>query len=65
MKEGCLAIIVMFLAILVIDFLCTAGLLWLICWAFNLVFSWKIVFGVLAVIAILQAIFKSNVTVRK
>ena len=63
MKEGCAVIIAIFLAILVLDFLCTAGLLWLICWAFKLAFSWKVVFGIWAIIAILQAIFKPSVHV--
>lgn len=39
----------------------TAGLVWLVCWAFNLLWSWKIAIGVWALIFLLSAIFKSTV----
>ncbi len=50
-------------AILGISFLLTAGIFWLICWAFALTFSWKIAFGCWLVVLVLQSIFK--VTVHK
>lgn len=37
------------------SFLVTAGLLWLVCWAFSLTFSWKISFGVWITLMILRS----------
>lgn len=58
-----LIIIILYLAILCLSFLATAGLAWLVCWAFSLVFSWKIAIGVWAILALLSGVF--NVTIHK
>ncbi len=47
------------LATCVISFFGTALLIWLICWAFALTFSWKITFGIWIIICILRSIFKT------
>lgn len=52
-------------AILTISFFITAGIFWLICWAFAFTFSWKIAFGVWLVVLILRSIFKSSITIKK
>lgn len=54
-----------------IDFLCTAGLVWLFCWllpaigiasigSFAIVFSWKLVLVIWLIVVILHSIFHSN-----
>lgn len=60
---GFMLLIVMFLALLVIltvDFLITAGLVWIICWAFSIAFSWKIVIGVVAIQMLISFILYKN-----
>lgn len=44
----------------VLSFAITSGVLWLICWAFGLVFSWKIAFGVWLVLLLLSSFLKGN-----
>lgn len=61
-------LVVLFLAI---DFLITAGLVWLLCWllpaigvasigSFAIVFSWKLVLVIWLIVAILHSIFHIN-----
>lgn len=56
---------------LAIDFLITAGLVWLLCWllpaigvasigSFAIVFSWKLVLVIWLIVAILHSIFHTN-----
>ena len=54
---GCLLTLFLMLIGYGISFGVTAGAFWLICWALNFAFSWKIVVGVWVVICILQSIF--------
>lgn len=60
--------IVLFLAIAALDFLFTAGLVWLFCWllpaigiafigSFAIVFSWKLVLVIWLIVVILHSIF--------
>ena len=59
MKEygiGCLAVLGIFLLSFAISFLCTAAIVWLLCWALPLI-------GI--ILAILRSIFSSRVTVNK
>ena len=79
MKEygvGCLAVLGIFLFSLAISFLCTAAIVWLLCWALPLVgitaiagwtiaFSWKLVLIIAIILAILRSIFSAHVTVNK
>ena len=52
--------IIVFIALMALSFLFTSGLVWLVCWAFSLTFTWKLAVGVYAVIALLSGIFKST-----
>ena len=52
--------IIVFIALLALSFLFTSGLVWLVCWAFSLTFTWKLAVGVYAVIALLGGVFKST-----
>lgn len=65
-------IILLTLLIYAISFLCTAGLVWLLCWllpaigiasigSFVIVFSWKLALVVWLIIAILRSIFRVTV----
>ena len=40
-----------------------AGLVWLICWSFDLEFSWRYAFGVWLVWMLVSNLFKTKVTV--
>ena len=61
---GCLIALLIFIVAMVVDFLVTSGLVWLVCFAFGLIFSWKVVIGIWAVVILLQAIFGKNVIVK-
>lgn len=63
--------IILFLAAAAIDFLGTAGLVWLFCWllpaigiasigSFAIVFSWKLVLVIWLIVVILHSIFHAN-----
>ena len=65
-------IILLTLLIYAISFLCTAGLVWLLCWllpaigivsigSFVIAFSWKLVLVVWLIVAILRSIFRITV----
>lgn len=45
-KTGCMATLLIVLAILAVEFLVVAGLLSVACWAFGWVFTWKLAVGV-------------------
>lgn len=44
----------------ILSFLITSGIIWGICWAFALTFSWKMAFGIWLIILLLNAIFDSK-----
>ena len=63
--------IILFLALAALDFLFTAGLVWLFCWllpaigiasigSFTIVFSWKLVLVIWLIVVILHSIFRTN-----
>lgn len=52
--------VIMTIGLLALSFFVTAGIVWLICWAFSLTFSWKIAFGIWLVLVILRSIFKNT-----
>lgn len=62
---GCLGIIFILLGLLIVDFLFTSGIVWLVCFAFGLAFSWKIALGIWAIVALLHSIFTVNVHTKK
>ena len=49
-----LFVILFFLGCCVLSFFATAGLLWLICWAFGRMWSWRAVVGVWAILWIVS-----------
>ena len=61
-----LFVILAFVAIIGVSFLATAGILRLICWAFDLTWwSWKTSFGVWLAIALASSVFTSHIKVEK
>lgn len=56
MKKGIVYIVIIIIA-MIISFFLTAGLVSLVCWAFDLDFTWKLAAGVWAVIWLLKSIF--------
>ena len=63
--------IILFLALAALDFLFTAGLVWLFCWllpaigitaigTFTIAFSWKLALAIWLIIALLRSIFSST-----
>lgn len=58
-------IILLFVVLLGVDFLISALIVKGICWAFGMAFSWKLAIGVWLIISLLQAAFKTNVSVKK
>lgn len=63
-KRETVYIILIAIVLLGLDFLLTAGILRIICWAFNWAWSWKISIGIwcleMFVLSILRTIFKVN-----
>lgn len=60
---GCLLAVLLLLITGAVSFLITAGIVWVICWAFGFLFTWKLVIGIWAVLFLLRTVF--NVTVKK
>lgn len=56
-------IILAILICLVLSFGIFAGTAWLICWAFHLTFTWRVVIGCWLVFNLLKSIF--SITVKK
>ena len=63
--------IILFLALAALDFLFTAGLVWLFCWllpaigiasigSFVIAFSWKLVLVIWLIVVILHSTFRTN-----
>ena len=57
-----IAVIAVIVICLAISFGISAALVYGICWAFNLTFTWKIAFGVWLVLSLLSGFFKTIVT---
>lgn len=47
---------------LAISFFSTAGLVWVVCWAFGLLWSWKIALGVWAALCLISCAVKTTVS---
>ena len=65
MKEWAIEIgiiIAIFAAILAVEFLISAGLVWLVCWAFGWSWSWKLCVGIFAAMLIVSAAVKARQT---
>lgn len=55
-----LRIIFLVILVLAVDFLLSALLVKMICWAFGLKFAWKYVVGIWAILALVRSIFKQS-----
>ena len=53
------------IGILFLNFLLSALVIKLICWAFGFTFTWKLAFGLWLIIGLLQSIFTARVKVDK
>ena len=65
MKESMAAIgiiVVTIVAVLAVDFLVSAGLVWLVCWAFGWSWSWKLCIGIFAVMLLVSFAVKARQT---
>ena len=60
-----LLVLLIIAIVLALDFFICAGLVWVICWAFGLVFTWKIAIGVWVITLLLSGIFKATVNINK
>ena len=62
MKEifgaGLIAILII-VVVFTLSFLVIAGMYWIVCWAFGMVFSWQIAVGVWVVYTVLSSMFQS------
>jgi len=58
---GCLFIILVVLGYITLDFAISAGLIWVICWAFDLFFNWKAVIGVWILLILISSRFNAKV----
>ena len=43
-----------------ISFAISAGLTWLVCWSFDLTFTWKYALGVWVIFGVVQHLFRSK-----
>ena len=58
--------ILIFLLLLAVSFFATAGVLWLINWAFGLSFwNWKICFGIWLALSLLEGMFTTRVKIEQ
>ena len=55
-----LRIIFLVILVLAVDFLLSALLVKMVCWAFGLQFAWKYVVGIWAILLLVRSIFKQN-----
>lgn len=59
-KTAWLIIAAVYVAVILLSILVTAGLVKLVCWAFGLTFMWRYAIGVWALICLLGNIFKNG-----
>lgn len=59
------ALVAAIIGILLLNFLLSALVIKLICWAFGFAFTWKMAFGLWLIIGLLQSIFTAKVKVEK
>ena len=57
-KSGCLMYVLLAILVLVVDWIVSLGLVWLISWCFGWSFSWKVATGVWMVVLLLHGVFK-------
>lgn len=64
-KSYIITFIIVLVLIFGLDFIITAGILFLICWCFQIAFTWKLAFGIWLIILLLAGLFKSRVKIEK
>ena len=57
-KSGCLMCVLLAILVLVVDWIVSLGLVWLISWCFGWSFSWKVATGVWMVVLLLHGVLK-------
>jgi hypothetical protein len=60
-KSGCLMCVLLVILVLVVDWIVSLGLVWLISWCFGWSFSWKVATGVWMVVLLLHGVFKIKI----
>ena len=60
-KSGCLMYVLLAILVLVVNWIVSLGLVWLISWCFGWSFSWKVATGVWMVVLILHGAFKIKI----
>ncbi len=59
-KTAWLIIVVIYIVIILLSVLVTAGLVKIVCWAFGITFMWRYAIGIWALICLLGNIFKNG-----
>ena len=57
--KGMIAALIV-IAMLAVSFFGTAGLVWVVCWAFSWHWSWKVSIGIWALLLIISGTFRSG-----
>lgn len=57
-KSGCLMYVLLAILALVVNWIVSLGLVWLISWCFGWSFSWKVATGVWMVVLLLHGVLK-------
>lgn len=60
-KSGCLMYVLLAILALVVNWIVSLGLVWLISWCFGWSFSWKVATGVWMVVSLLHGVFKIKI----
>lgn len=60
MKKTVLFYIAVILITFGLSFLISAGLIWVVCWAFGLAWSWKLALGLWVVMLLISSAVKSH-----
>lgn len=60
-KSGCLMCVLLVILVLVVNWIVSLGLVWLISWCFGWSFSWKVATGVWMVVLLLHGVFKIKI----
>ena len=64
-KSYIITFIIVLVLIFGLDFILTAGILFLICWCFQIAFTWKLAFGIWLITLLLAGIFKARSNTNK
>ncbi len=56
--------VVFILSVLIIQFLLASFVVWIVCWSFDLTFTWKYALGAWVVFMLTKSIFTKTITVK-